>query len=57
MRTCAHEAWNKEDGNFHDLVCKDAQVSQYLGAEDIEKCFDPQHHLQNLDTIYQRLGI
>ena len=57
VQKCAHEAWNKEDGNFHDLVCKDAQVSQYLGAEDIEKCFDPQHHLQNLDTIYQRLGI
>ena len=57
VQKCAHDAWNKEDGNFHDLVCKDAQVSQYLGAEDIENCFDPQHHLQNLDTIYQRLGI
>lgn len=57
VQQCAHEAWNKEDGNFHDLVCKDAQVGQYLSSEDIEKCFDPQHHLQNLDTIYQRLGI
>ncbi len=57
VQQCAHSAWNKEDGNFHDLISKDAQVSQYLGAEDIENCFDPQHHLQNLDTIYQRLGI
>ncbi len=57
VQKCAHEAWNKEDGDFYELVCKDAQVKQYLSAEDIEKCFDPQHHLQNLDTIYQRLGI
>ena len=57
VQKCAHEAWNKEDGDFHALICKDAQVTQYLAAEDIENCFDPQHHLQNLDTIYQRLGI
>ncbi|MDJ0661159.1 MAG: adenylosuccinate lyase [Crocosphaera sp.] len=57
VQKCAHEAWNKEDGNFHALVCKDTQIAQYLSAEDIENCFDPQHHLQNLDTIYQRLGI
>ncbi|MEA5509722.1 adenylosuccinate lyase [Crocosphaera sp. UHCC 0190] len=57
VQSCAHKAWNKEDGNFHDLISKDAQVTQYLSSEEIEKCFDPQHHLQNLDTIYQRLGI
>jgi hypothetical protein len=49
VQKCAHEAWNKEDGNFHHLISQDAQVTQYLGAEDMEKCFDPQHHLENLD--------
>ncbi len=57
VQKCAHEAWNKEDGDFYQLVGQDAQVTQYLSTDDIEKCFDPQHHLQNLDTIYQRLGI
>lgn len=57
VQKCAHEAWNKDNGDFHKLVGQDAQVTQYLSTEDIEKCFDPQHHLQHLDTIYQRLGI
>ncbi|MEM8780385.1 MAG: adenylosuccinate lyase [Cyanobacteria bacterium P01_G01_bin.49] len=57
VQSCAHEAWNQENGNFHNLITKDTQVTQYLSPQEIENCFDPQHHAQNLDTIYQRLGI
>ena len=57
VQSCAHAAWNKPEGNFHNLIGKDAQVRQYLSPQEIESCFDPQHHLQNLDEIYQRLCI
>jgi adenylosuccinate lyase len=53
----AHQAWNQAGGDFRKLISEDAQVQTYLSAEDIAECFNPQHHLQNLDVIYQRLGI
>lgn len=57
VQRCAHQAWNKIDGDFYGLIKQDVQVTQYLSTEEIDSCFDPQYHLQNLDLIYQRLGI
>jgi len=57
VQSCAHEAWNRPEGNFHALIAKDARVTSQLTPEEIEGCFDPQHHLKHLDEIYQRLGI
>jgi len=57
VQGCAHKAWNKEDGNFHDLIVNDGEVTKFLTFQEIETCFDPQQHLKNLDEIYQRLGI
>ncbi len=57
VQSCAHQAWNKTDGNFHDLIAKDERVTQVLSPEEIEACFDPQHHLKHMDQIYQRLSI
>lgn len=53
----AHAAWNQPEGNFHDLISKDARVKDKLSSTEIETCFDPNHHLQHLDEVYQRLGI
>jgi adenylosuccinate lyase len=57
VQGCAHQAWNKIDGNFQALITQDPQVTQLLSTEEIASCFDPQHHLKNLDHIYQRLDI
>ena len=57
VQSCAHEAWNKPEGNFHDLISKDPQVTRTLTPDEIEQCFDPQRHLQHLDEVYQRVGI
>uniref|UniRef100_UPI0036F2171D adenylosuccinate lyase n=1 Tax=Trichocoleus desertorum TaxID=1481672 RepID=UPI0036F2171D len=57
VQSCAHTAWNKADGNFHDLIAKDPRVTERLSPEEIEECFNPQHHLRHLDHVYQRLGI
>ncbi|BAT54986.1 adenylosuccinate lyase [Nostoc sp. NIES-3756] len=53
----AHAAWNKKEGNFHDLITKDPRVAKILSAEEIAVCFDPQQHLKHLDQIFQRLDI
>lgn len=57
VQSCAHQAWNQPQGNFHDLVTKDTQITELLSPEEIETCFDPQQHLKHLDQVYQRLGI
>ncbi|WP_319421964.1 adenylosuccinate lyase [Pleurocapsa sp. FMAR1] len=57
VQGCAHEAWNKIDGDFRKLISQDETVTKTLSTEEIDACFDPNHHLKNLDEIYQRLGI
>ncbi|NES73289.1 MAG: adenylosuccinate lyase, partial [Okeania sp. SIO2D1] len=57
VQRCAHQAWNNLEGNFRELVSKDPQVIKVLSSEEVESCFDPQHHLQHLEEIYQRLCI
>ena len=57
VQSCAHQAWNQPNGNFQELIAKDARVTNQLTPQEIEQCFDPRHHLKNLDEIYQRLGI
>lgn len=57
VQECAHQAWNKTDGDFRKLISQDETVTKTLSTSEIDACFDPNHHLKNLDEIYQRLGI
>lgn len=57
VQSCAHQAWNNENGDFRKLIEADSTVNQMLSPEEIASCFDPERHLKNLDEIYQRLGI
>ncbi|MEN9216948.1 MAG: adenylosuccinate lyase [Gloeomargarita sp. HHBFW_bins_162] len=53
----AHQAWNREGGNFRALVEQDTTVQNYLSPAEIAHCFDPTNHLHHLDAVYQRLNI
>lgn len=53
----AHQAWNQADGDFRQNLSQDPRVTAHLSPEELAACFNPQHHLQNLEQIYQRLGI
>jgi adenylosuccinate lyase len=57
VQTNAHQAWNQEGGDFRALIAQDPQVQKYLSEADLAECFNPQHHLQNLDVVYKRLAI
>jgi adenylosuccinate lyase len=57
VQACAHQAWNTENGDFRHNISQNPQVQATLSEAELADCFDPQHHLQNLDVIYQRLGI
>ncbi|GAB4379102.1 MAG: adenylosuccinate lyase [Elainellaceae cyanobacterium] len=57
VQSNAHTAWNQPNGDFHHLIAHDPQVTALLSPSEIEACFDPNHHLKNLDRVYQRLNI
>ncbi|MEO0488860.1 MAG: adenylosuccinate lyase [Cyanobacteria bacterium J06635_15] len=57
VQTCAHTAWNQLGGDFRALIEADDRVNQHLSPEEIAACFEPRHHLEHLDEVYQRLGI
>jgi len=57
VQECAMSAWNKIDGDFRKLISQDETVTKTLSPAEIDACFDPNHHLKNLNEIYQRLGI
>jgi len=57
VQNCAHQAWNTPSGNFRELVNSDPDVIKYLTPEEVDSCFAAEHHLKNLDEIYQRLSI
>ncbi len=57
VQSCAHQAWNTADGDFRQLISTDPRVTAVLSPAEINDCFDPLHHLKNLDQVYQRLGI
>lgn len=57
VQSCAHQAWNQAGGNFRELIAQDSRVQSQLTPDEIEDCFNPQHHFRHLDEIYQRLGI
>ena len=42
-------------GNFRQNLLSDSEVTKYLTPDEIEKIFDPQEFLNNMNTIYERV--
>ncbi len=57
VQSSAHAAWNQPGGDFRALLSQDPKVTACLSPSDLDDCFDPKHHLKNLEQVYQRLGI
>ena len=43
--------------DFKKLMEENAEVSKVLTRKEISDCFNPQHHVKNVDIIYKRVGI
>ncbi|PRO66257.1 adenylosuccinate lyase [Alkalicoccus urumqiensis] len=52
----AMQAW-EEARPFKELVEADERIAAKLSAEEIEDCFQPDHHMKQVDMIFQRLGL
>jgi adenylosuccinate lyase len=52
----AMAAW--ENGvHFKELVLADSRITNKLTREQIDNCFDPMHHLSQVDEIFKRVGL
>ncbi|WP_416828860.1 adenylosuccinate lyase [Ectobacillus polymachus] len=52
----AMEAWDKQV-QFKDLVEADEKITSKLTQEEIDECFNYEHHMRHVDTIFKRLGL
>src|SRR6202142_4459152 len=50
----AMRAW-KEDLNFHDLVLKDKEILRRVPRQQVERAFDLNRQLRNIDKIFRRV--
>lgn len=53
----AHEAWNREGGDFRANLSADPEVNARLNAAQLDACFSTELHRAQLDVIWERLGI
>ena len=51
----AAKAW--EGGSFRDALASDERVKSLLTEQELDEIFDYQHHVRNVDLIFDRLGI
>src|SRR5699024_713600 len=42
---------------FRTLVEQDSRITELLDAKELDECFDENHHLNQVDTIFKRAGI
>lgn len=52
----AMESWETKTP-FRTLIEEDATITDLLTKKDLDECFNPKHHLNQVDTIFQRAGL
>ncbi|WP_018249446.1 adenylosuccinate lyase [Orenia marismortui] len=52
----ALEAWNSKK-TFKELLLADSELVKHMNKKEVEDIFDYKYHLQNIDVIYDRLGL
>ncbi len=57
VQKSAHQAWNKENGNFKENIQGDQEIMALVTENDLKECFDPSIHLNNLNVIWEKLSI
>jgi adenylosuccinate lyase len=54
VQRLAMAVWD-EGASFRDLAMQDSRIKSVLSAEQLEKIFDLDHQLRNVDKIFDRV--
>lgn len=52
----ATQAW-EEGVQFRELVEAESRITDVLSSSEIDECFNYEHHMKHVDTIFTRLGL
>ena len=52
----AMESWETKT-LFRTLIEQDSSITDLLSTEELDECFNPKHHLNQVDTIFKRAGL
>ena len=52
----AAKCWD-DNVSFRQALEQDEDVKRLLNQEELDECFNLEHHLKNVDKIYERLGL
>jgi len=56
VQRCAMESW-KGGANFKDNLLKDKEFSRYISAKELDKIFDLDYYLRNVNKIFRKVGL
>ena len=56
VQRAAMQTW-KGSGNFKDNLLADKQAAKYLNAKDLDKLFDLDFYLRNVNKIFEKVGL
>jgi len=56
VQPCAMEAWENQT-HFRKIVEANDTITSQLTKEELDDCFNYNHHLQQVDMIFNRLGL
>ena len=57
VQSNAMNVWNQDGKSFKEQLLNDEKVTGKLSKEDILSCLDPDSYLQNIDKVFERVGI
>ena len=52
----AMESWETKTP-FRELIEQDSSITDVLSSEELDDCFDPKHHLNQVVTLFARAGL
>jgi len=56
VQRCAMKTW-KDGSDFKENLLKDKDILRYLNAKDLDKIFDLDYYLRNINKIFKRVGL
>ncbi|TWT24058.1 adenylosuccinate lyase [Planomicrobium sp. CPCC 101110] len=56
VQPCAMEAWENQT-HFRKIVEANETITSHLTKEELDDCFDYNYHIQQVDMIFNRLGL
>ncbi len=57
VQSNAHAAWNQNGSSFKENLLKDEKVMSLLTRDEVIACLNPETYLQNVELVFNRLGV